>query len=83
MAANRVDIVDVVMNASLQFFLGGNGIRAAAVAEIEEDHGALVSKMLKAVEHMDRVGDDHGGAIPQLLKVQPNSVLRGHVVCDW
>jgi hypothetical protein len=84
MPADGVQVIDVVMDAPCQLGAVTDGLRLAAIAQVEEDDRPSIGETLEALEHMNRVGyDDWVGAAPQLLEEQPNSIARGDVTLAW
>ena len=78
MAADRFDIVDVVLDASCQPCRVADAVGPAAVAQVEEDQRATAGQPLALVPKIDPVGDDDDlRAMPTLRKNSrtPSSVL--------
>jgi hypothetical protein len=84
MLADGFDVIKVLMDSSYQFGTITDGFRAAAITQVEKYDRASAGKMPEAIEHMNRVGDNHRiGAVPELLKEQPNAIFRSHVTFTW
>jgi len=84
MPAHCFQIVDVVMDAMCQLGAVTDGIRAAAIAQVKEDDGALGGEMFEALYHVNCVRDNHCvRAGPEFLKGQPNAVGSHNKACAW
>src|SRR5262245_34928768 len=75
-----LQVVDVVLNASAQFGIVRDEIRAATTPQIESDDQVIFAEVFEVVEQCEPVEDDERfRSAAQGLKKQPHSVVSRDV----